>query len=146
MFCGNKKAQVQRSYISVDTVTETSSFLSTYVYKLTEDDKKNISNFLSLDLSTTYQQWVESEVSHTISTEISVDVPETSGFVPKINQLYVGFYPVPLLSQYIPHMDWVDSLPSTVIKYGFDETTSAAYYPYVDRFVWGFDELSLTDY
>lgn len=85
---------------------------------------------------------VSNTVSEVVSVELSVD--EISGFVPQINQLYVGFYPVPLLSQYIPHITWVDSLGRDVIS--VEGTTSAVWYPYVDAFTWEFQETSISDY
>lgn len=101
---------------------------------------------MSLDLSVTLSQYVDVEVSNIISEEISteISVDETSGFVPQINQLYVGFYPIPLLSQYIPHIEWVDSLGRDVLS--VNGTTSAVWYPYVDDFIWKFDETSISDY
>lgn len=151
MFCGNKKAKtVTKKVITthIEETTEVSQYkgLSSYVYELTEEDKKNIQKFLSLDLSVTLSQYVDVEVSNVVSQEISteISVDETSGFVPQINQLYVGFYPIPLLSQYIPHIEWVDSLGRDVIS--VEGTTSAVWYPYVDEFVWKFDETSISDY
>jgi hypothetical protein len=151
MFCGNKRAvATQKKIIQTrteeKTYTEKFAGLSAYPYKLTEEDKKNIEKFLSLDLSVTLSQYVEMEVSNTVSEIVSVElsVDEISGFVPQINQLYVGFYPVPLLSQYIPHITWVDSLGRDVIS--VEGTTSAVWYPYVDAFTWEFQETSISDY
>ncbi len=105
MFCGNKKAvatqkKIIQTHTEEKTYTEKFAGLSACPYKLTEEDKKNIEKFLSLDLSVTLSQYVEMEVSNTVSEVVSVElsVDEISGFVPQINQLYVGFYPVPLLS------------------------------------------------
>jgi len=80
-------------------------------------------------------------IVHKVSTLISVDNDGTSsevsvvvdteydGFIPTVRQINVGFYPVPLLSDFIEHINWVDSLePET------DER------PYVDRLIWRIDE------
>lgn len=67
----------------------------------------------------------------------------TNQFIPQINMMYMGFYPVPSLSSHTEYIDWVNTLPKDVIKIGVDGnniTTSAEYYPYVDLFSWKFDE------
>ena len=128
--------------------------LSNIVYELTDEDKKHIQDFITKPLSTIIQKEVE------VSTLISSEIPISGepGFIPTINQLYVGFYPVPMLSQYLPHMNWVDSLPqdnaningyiSTDLS-GHDVyepvTTSAEYHPYVDRFIWKIDPITSSD-
>lgn len=173
MFCGNQKAEtVTKTYIKEEIKEETEvehySGISTVirelteeekknikdylscdlsiVYELTDHDKENISNYLSCDISATLSSYVDMDISNTISNKVSVEisVDETSGFTPQINQMYVGFIPVPLLCQYIEHFNWVDTIPSTVVKYG--ETTSAAYHPYIDTFHWTFDETPISDY
>lgn len=74
---------------------------------------------------------ISTDVSTGLSTEISTVVDtEYNGFVPAIRQVNVGFYPIPLLSQYLDHMEFVDSL----VPQGADGR------PYVDRFVWKIDE------
>jgi hypothetical protein len=66
-----------------------------------------------------------------LSNEVSV-VTDTEyiGFIPSIRQINVGFYPVPIISGFLSHMDWVDSLWLS----GYDD------HPYVDRFIWKIDE------
>ena len=151
MFCGNQKAEV-KTQISTDVYVE--KVLSNIVYELTDEDKKHIQDFITKPLSTIIQKEVE------VSTLISSEIPISGepGFIPTINQLYVGFYPVPMLSQYLPHMNWVDSLPqdnaningyiSTDLS-GHDVyepvTTSAEYHPYVDRFIWKIDPITSSD-
>ena len=151
MFCGNKKAKATPGKIITTRVEEKVKIqeytgISTYVYELTEEDKKNIEKFLSLDLSVPLSEYVQTTISGLVSEEVSVElsVPEITGFVPQINQMYVGFYPVPLLSQYIPHITWVDSLGRDVIS--VNGTTSSVWYPYVDQFTWKFDENSISVY
>ena len=59
--------------------------------------------------------------------------------IPQIKTLNFGYYPIPFLSAYEPRMDYVDSMPSAVVKYpdlSSGPTTSAEYYPYVDRIIW----------
>ena len=103
LFCDNKKAiKVPR------TRKEISSVISSFVYELTEKDKTHIEDFLDTPLSTTL----------TVETTTYVDVPisgetEISGFTPQINTIYFGFYPTPTLSQYVPYINWVDSLDKT---------------------------------
>ena len=66
------------------------------------------------------------------SGEVSTVVDtEYDGFLPTVKQINVGFYPVPLISSYLPHMQWVDSL----WPQGYDD------HPFVDRFIWKIDEL-----
>lgn len=66
-----------------------------------------------------------------ISTEVSTVVDtEYHGFIPTVRQINIGFYPVPLLSDYIPHMNWVDGL----WERGIDD------HPHVDRLIWKIDE------
>ena len=82
-------------------------------------------------ISTYISSYYDENLSTDISTEISVIVDtEYDGFIPLMKSINVGFYPVPILSQYIPHVNWVDSLCAR----GFDET------PWVDRVVWKIDE------
>ena len=133
IFSGTKRAVlVPKTEIS----TYLSTFISSYVYELTNDDKKNIEQFLSTKLSTT----LTSEVTVPCSVEVPIEsadpFPEISGFSPSINTLYVGLYPTPLLSQYIPHIKWVDSLCAQ----GIDER------PWVDRFSWKIDEEGNLEY
>ena len=126
IFSGNKKA-ILRPKTEISTYLST--IVSSYVYELTDDDKENnMSSFINTKLSTT----LTVEVTIPISSEVpilSAD-PEISGFSPTINTLYMGLYPVPILSAYIPHMQWVDTLKPN----GYDET------PFVDRFEWKIDE------
>ena len=73
----------------------------------------------------------------------------TNQFIPQINMMYMGFYPVPSLSSHTEYIDWVNTLPKDVIKIGVDGnniTTSAEYYPYVDLFSWKFDEFGQIEY
>ena len=118
LFGGNTQAKlVPRKILS----TYISSVLSDCIYKLTDEDKENLSNFVNKDLSTTYQQ----KVNVTLSTY--VDNPDLSdtvydGFVPIIHSLDVGFYPVPHVSDYVPYMTEVDELDPD--------------WPYVDRLNW----------
>ena len=133
IFSGTKRAiLVPKTEIS----TSLSTFVSSYIYELTDDDKRNISKFLSKSLSTT----LTAEVTVPVSTEVPVESgdyePEISGFTPSINTLYMGLYPVPLLSQYIPHVKWVDGLCAE----GIDES------PWVDRFSWKIDEAGNLEY
>lgn len=67
-------------------------------------------------------------LSGTVSTIVDT---EYNGFIPVIRQVNVGFYPIPLLSDYIERMDFVDSLRPQ----GIDD------HPYVDRLIWKIDEL-----
>ena len=65
-----------------------------------------------------------------VSGEVSsVTETEYIGFLPSVRQINVGFYPVPIMSSYLPHMQWVDSL--------WPEHDD---HPYVDRFIWKIDE------
>ena len=94
-----------------------------------------------------------------ISTEINIQYPENNPelssvidgeqFIPQINMMYVGFYPVPSLSHYNKYMEWVNTIPNDVIEIGVDGkniTTSAEYYPYIDLFSWKFDEFGSIEY
>lgn len=133
IFSGEKKAVlVPKTKIS----SYISTFVSSYVYELTDKDKEDIQKFISTKLSTT----LTSEVTTTCSVEIpdpeTSATPEISGLSPTINTLYVGLYPTPLLSQYVPHIKWVDSLCAN----GIDES------PWVDRFKWTIDEMGNMDY
>lgn len=66
-----------------------------------------------------------------ISDVISVITDtEYDGFLPTIRQINVGFYPVPIISDYLQHMEWVDSLWPA----GYDD------HPFVDRLIWKIDE------
>lgn len=133
IFSGNKKAiLVPKTQIS----TYLSTFTSSYVYELTDDDKNNISAFLSKSLSTTLSCEVTVPVTCEVPVQTSGDVQDISGFVPTINTLYMGLYPTPLLSQYIPHIKWVDDLCAQ----GIDDS------PYVDRFKWVIDENGNIEY
>lgn len=63
--------------------------------------------------------------------------------IPHMNVMYCGFYPVPILSGYNDYINWVSTIPIDIIGIGVDDlstTTSAAYYPFVDKFSWKFDE------
>lgn len=151
MFCGSEQSKIKHSQTSVVL----SNVLSTIVYELTEDDKKNhISDFIDKSLSTT----ITTEVTIPVEIEVSAE-DQPSGFVPVVNKIYVGFYPIPLISSYIPRMNWVDSLDQTVVPIsgymGNDPetgkeiyepvTTSACYYPYVDKLTWTIDATSDED-
>ena len=62
--------------------------------------------------------------------------------------MYMGFYPVPSLSGFEEYFKWVGTKSSDVIGIGVDGnniTTSAEYYPFVDRFDWKFDEFEIID-
>jgi hypothetical protein len=68
--------------------------------------------------------------------------------MPTINVMYMGFYPVPSLSQFNSYFDWVNTLDNTVIGIGVNNqeiTTSAEYYPHVDMFCWKFDEVDIVN-
>ena len=55
---------------------------------------------------------------------------EYDGFIPTIRQINFGFYPVPVLSDIVAHINWVDTLWNR----GIDD------HPYVDRLIWKIDE------
>lgn len=131
MFCGNQKAKQRTTEISTIVDVRKYTGLSSYIRKLTDDDKKHIEDFLDKDLSITVTEQVTTEISTELSVEVPIEDPKQDGFIPLINRMYVGFYPVPLLSSYNRHMDWVDSLCAQ----GFDDSD------YVDRLEWNFDEL-----
>lgn len=113
-----------------DVITCTCSFVfKTYLFCGNDKAKANrvvrhLSTFLSTDTI------VDDEgISSTISTEISVITDtEYDGFVPTINTLKFGFYPVTLLSSYSEFIDFADSLGEPEER------------PYVDRFVWKINE------
>lgn len=87
--------------------------------------------FCGNDVISSKGNYVRHKISVDLSTHTSSVVDtEYNGFVPIIRQINIGFYPVPLLSSYIPHIDWVDALEPQ----GYDET------PYVDRLIWRIDE------
>ena len=87
--------------------------------------------FCGNDVVSSAENHVVHKVSVDISTDTSVIVDtEYDGFIPSIRQINVGFYPVPLLSQYMEHIDWVDSLWAQ----GVDD------HPHVDRLIWKIDE------
>ena len=98
--------------------------------------KTEISKFLSKSLSTTLTAEVTIPVSVEVPVESADPGPDISGFTPNINTLYMGLYPVPLLSQYVPHVKWVDGLCAE----GIDES------PWVDRFSWKIDETGNLEY
>ena len=124
-----------------DIVTATCTFIfKTYIFggSAKAKSKKIIRDGVTYDgdeptqvISTYISSYYDENLSTDISTEISVIVDtEYDGFIPLMKSINVGFYPVPILSQYIPHVNWVDSLCAR----GFDET------PWVDRVVWKIDE------
>jgi hypothetical protein len=99
---------------------------------------------------------ISTDINTGISSEINIQYPPSNPelstiipdkpLIPTMNVMYMGFYPVPLLSQYNQYFDWVNSLSNTVIGVGVDGkdiTTSAEYYPYVDKFSWKFDEFDI---
>jgi hypothetical protein len=112
----------------------------------TEDD------VTSVTCSFLYKTWIfcgndvvsseDNYVKHTISCGLSCDgrdhyveisnVIETeyNGFIPAIRQINFGVYPIPVLSEHIKHMKWVDKLSAE----GQDER------PFVDRLKWKIDE------
>lgn len=77
-------------------------------------------------------------VTHKISADpctgesVIIDT-EYNGFIPAIKQINIGFYPVPLLSDYAEHFEFVDGLSTE----GIDDS------PYVDRLVWKIDETGM---
>ena len=120
MFCGNKTSYLAPDGYITDTIIST--------------DTSDISS--------------EIHIQYPVGQpELSTIIPERP-LVPTMNVLYMGFYPVPTLSQYNPYFDWVESLPKEVIGVGVDGknySTSAEYYPYVDRFSWKIDEFDIID-
>ena len=133
IFSGTKRAiLVPKTEIS----TSLSTVVSSYVYELTDQDKSNISAFLSTKLSTTLTCEVTVPVTAEVPIESADQGPDISGFVPSINTLYLGLYPTPLISAYIPHITWVDGLCAQ----GYDER------PWVDRLSWKIDEQGSMEY
>ncbi len=100
-------------------------------------NKKAKGSYIERIISTYVSTYYDPDISSEISTEISTDIDiHYDGFIPDIRHIYFGLYPVPLLSAYIPHINWVDSLSSQ----GIEE------WPYVDRFHWYIDETSVSYY
>jgi hypothetical protein len=119
MFCGNKMSQLVPDGFITDTIIST-----------------DIDTGISSEIHIQYPP---------SNPELSTIIPDKP-LIPNMNVMYMGFYPVPLLSQYNQYFDWVNSLSNTVIGVGVDGkdiTTSAEYYPYVDRFSWKFDEFDI---
>lgn len=126
MFCGNRVTRVPGYGMVYDTI-------------LSVDE-----NDISTEIHIQYPQGTEKPDIDDIELSDIVEKEELP-LIPQMNMMYVGFYPVPLLSHYIKYMDFVDTIPDDVIYMGIDDlsmTTSAEYYPYVDRFTWRFDELA----
>ena len=120
-----------------DIVTATCNFtFKTYIFggtgkTKTEHTSSVVSTYVSSYISTDYDEGLSMEISSEVSTEVSAIVDtKYEGFVPTIDTIHMGFYPVPLLSQYVPHMDWVDALCAE----GQDDSD------YVDRLIWKIDE------
>lgn len=112
-------SKILSSYLS--TVIS-SNVISLSPYQITDYCKQHPNAYLSA---------VEVE---TVSTEVTalVDNPETSSlvyddFVPIINQINAGFYPVPQTSSYGEYMDMVDNYELSAQPY------------YVDRLYWKID-------
>lgn len=183
LFCGTDKAQLKHSTHKVlssvvenkfatvigddKTMKDIIDSLSTtigkgQVFKITQEIK------LDTDSDIEKVKDLVGSLS-SIDTPISVDYPKTedkwvdveddgpgeiSGFIPTVKRLYVGFYPVSLLSTHTEYMNYADSKSDNIVKlYGesylssdgekeivVDQyTTSAEYYPYVEKFIWNFD-------
>lgn len=87
--------------------------------------------FCGNDVASGNGNYIQHKISVDTETNMSSVIDtEYNGFVPTVKQINVGFYPVPLLSSYIEHINWVDQLEQN----GIDER------PHVDRFVWKIDE------
>jgi len=91
LFGGNQQAKKVPKYMLSTCV---SSFMSSYVYALTKEDKEQLSSFKNCNLSTTLRK----NVTETVS--VYVENPNISdyiydGFTPIIKNLNIGFYAVP---------------------------------------------------
>ena len=131
LFGGNQKTAKTPNYV---LSTYLSTVLSSCVYELTEDDKKNLSNFVNNSLSTTIQKQVEVELSTYVENPNLSDYTY-NGFTPIVKTIDVGFYPVPQLCDYIPYMDEVDNRDpnwqyADKIKWTIDESSS---HPFPDN-------------
>lgn len=107
LFGGNQQAKKTPQYVLSSYLSDV---ISSCVYELDEDDKKNISNFLSCSLSTTVQKKVQAETSSYVENPaLSSDDTIYDGFTPIIKSLNIGFYPVPQLCDYVPYIEEVDA-------------------------------------
>lgn len=91
LFGGTQQAKKVPRYI---LSTYTSSVMSSFTYELTDEDKQNISAFLSKPLSTTMTQQVTAQLSTMVENPNLSDYVY-DGFTPIIKSINVGFYAVP---------------------------------------------------
>lgn len=90
--------------------TYVSSFISSTAYEFSSDDE------VLEYLKTSPHNKLSTTVSAAVTTKVTsyVDNPEVSDlvyddFTPIVNQIDVGFYPVPLVSSIAEHMKVVDN-------------------------------------
>lgn len=107
LFAGMKQAKRVHSQI---LSTYVSSFISSTAYEFSSDDE------VLEYLKTSPHNKLSTAVSAAVTTKVTsyVDNPEVSDlvyddFTPIVNQIDVGFYPVPLVSSIAEHMKVVDN-------------------------------------
>lgn len=125
LFGGTQKTKlVQKEILS--------TYISTYnKYEITEISPNKIDEFQKTNPNTPVSAYIWKEVTESITTPVpNPTLSDTiyDGFIPIIQQLNVGYYPVPQESSYVEYINEIDNYPLSVQPY------------YVDRFVWKIKE------